>query len=126
MSESTTELLRRRILNALAVSSGAGRRLRRRAFSGVESLEDRRLLSAVTPQVDTTPVYDRSKAAAAGMVQSAGTAVVPLDQTFTLNSRPGATKTIYLDFDGNTTSGTIWNTAFTGGASITTPPFSLD
>jgi hypothetical protein len=49
-----------------------------------------------------------------------------LSQTFQLNSLPGATKTIYLDFNGNTTSGTWWNEGFTNGASFTTPAFSTD
>lgn len=50
----------------------------------------------------------------------------PAEQTFFLHSKPGASKVILLDFDGNTTSGTIWNTNFTGGASIVTPPYSTD
>jgi ELWxxDGT repeat protein len=50
----------------------------------------------------------------------------PLDQTFSLNSLPGASKTIYLDFDGHTTSNTSWNSTFTSGAPIVTPPFSMD
>jgi PKD repeat protein len=47
----------------------------------------------------------------------------PLSQTFLLHSRPGATKKIYLDFNGHTTSGTNWNTSFAAGKSIVTPPF---
>src|ERR1041384_1861554 len=46
----------------------------------------------------------------------------PDDQTFLLHSRPSATKVIYLDFDGQTTSGTAWN----GGATIVSAPFDLD
>jgi hypothetical protein len=34
----------------------------------------------------------------------------PLDQTFLLNSKPGANRTIYLDFDGHVVSNTVWNT----------------
>lgn len=50
-------------------------------------------------------------------------AVVPLDQTFTLHSRPGATKTIYLDFNGHLTPGTTgWN----GGQPFNTPAYSID
>lgn len=45
---------------------------------------------------------------------------------FTLHSRPGATKVIYLDFDGHVTSGTSWNSNFTGGVNIVTPPYSND
>jgi hypothetical protein len=33
----------------------------------------------------------------------------PLDQTFALHSKPGSTRTIYLDFDGQTVSGSMWN-----------------
>ncbi len=51
---------------------------------------------------------------------------LPLDQTFLLHSRPGATKVIYLDFNGHTTSNTIWNNAFNNGANFTTPAFSTD
>jgi serralysin len=50
----------------------------------------------------------------------------PASETFSLHSRPGATKVIYLDFDGNTTTGTPWNSNFTGGAAIATPPYSTD
>ncbi|WP_229054033.1 zinc-dependent metalloprotease family protein [Aeromicrobium sp. Leaf350] len=38
--------------------------------------------------------------------------VAPLDQTFTLHSKAGSSRTIYLDFDGHTVSGTQWNTQF--------------
>lgn len=51
---------------------------------------------------------------------------VALADTFLLHSRPGASRVIYLDFDGNTTTGTLWNSNFTGGASIYTPPYDID
>ncbi len=47
-------------------------------------------------------------------------------QTFLLHSKPGASKVIYLDFDGNTTSGTSWNTSYTAGANIVTAPYDID
>ncbi len=50
----------------------------------------------------------------------------PLAETFRLHSRPTASRKIYLDFDGHTTSGTPWNAAWRGGADFTTPPFSRD
>ena len=50
----------------------------------------------------------------------------PLSETFRLHSRPTASRKIYLDFDGHTTSGTPWNFAWRGGADFTTPPFSRD
>ena len=34
---------------------------------------------------------------------------LPPANTFALNSRPGSTKTIFLDFDGYTVTGTAWN-----------------
>ena len=37
-------------------------------------------------------------------------ALVPLPDTFTLHSKPGASKTIYLDFNGHVLTGTAWNT----------------
>jgi hypothetical protein len=49
----------------------------------------------------------------------------PTSQTFILHSRPTATRKIYLDFTGHTTTGTSWNTAFSK-TTFTTPPFSLD
>lgn len=50
----------------------------------------------------------------------------PLADTFSLHSRPGAAKVIYLDFTGHTTVGTPWNTAYAAGADIVTPAFDLD
>ena len=61
-------------------------------------------------------------AVAASVPQAA--APFPLDQTFTLHSAPGASKVIYLDFDGHTTSGTQWITEFTSGDDFTSPAFS--
>jgi PKD repeat protein len=45
---------------------------------------------------------------------------------FQLHSMPGASRVIYLDFTGHTTSGTVWNSTFTGGKNIVTPPFDMD
>ncbi|MFM7241070.1 MAG: PKD domain-containing protein [Opitutia bacterium] len=54
------------------------------------------------------------------------TANQPLANTFLLHSRPGAAKVIYLDFDGHTTTGTSWNSAYAAGAPIVTPAFDTD
>lgn len=71
----------------------------------------------VVPQGATT---------AGGAASTPGTtASYPLDQTFLLHSRPGASKVIYLDFNGHTTSGTVWNSTY-GISSIVSPPFDLD
>ena len=52
------------------------------------------------------------------------TPTYPLDQTFLLQSRPTATRKIYLDFDGHLTIGTPWNNG--RSATLTTPPFTKD
>ena len=44
---------------------------------------------------------------------------------FLLHSNPGATKRIFLDFDGHTTTGTLWN-AQGYGTTIVTPAFDID
>ncbi|MEX1232145.1 MAG: hypothetical protein WEB58_18010 [Planctomycetaceae bacterium] len=49
-----------------------------------------------------------------------------VDDAFSLNSKPGAAHTIYLDFDGYTTSETLWNVFYNAGGNIVTPPFSTD
>lgn len=49
--------------------------------------------------------------------------LAPLDQTFLLHSRPGAQRTIYLNFKGATLTGTAWNAS---GTTITALPFDLD
>ncbi len=54
------------------------------------------------------------------------TAPYPDSQTFTLHSKAGATKVIYLDFKGHTTTGTLWNSSYTAGANIVTPPYDID
>ena len=47
----------------------------------------------------------------------------PLSQTFKLHSQKIATKTIYLDFKGHSTTGTPWNS---GGNTITTSVYSFE
>ena len=49
--------------------------------------------------------------------------LLPLDQTFLLHSKPGAARTIYLNFKGASLSGTAWNSA---GTTINALPFDLD
>jgi hypothetical protein len=50
----------------------------------------------------------------------------PTSQTFQLHSNAGSNFTIYLDFDGHVTSGTSWNSSFTGGQNIVTPAYDFD
>ncbi len=61
-------------------------------------------------------------------VENSATAVASADSTdaLRLHSFPGAQRVIHLDFDGHTTSGTQWNNAFAGGATIVSQPFDLD
>jgi len=47
----------------------------------------------------------------------------PVDQTRYLHSRPSSPLKIYLDFNGHTTSGTVWNTQY---SSFTTPVWGRD
>jgi hypothetical protein len=62
---------------------------------------------------------------------SGGTEVVekgidfPTGDVFQLSSKPGALKTIFIDFDGATTAGTVWN-YYEGIPSKTTWPFDRD
>lgn len=49
--------------------------------------------------------------------------LVSLDQTFTLHSRPGANRTIYLDFNGATITNTAWNS---NGNTINALPYDID
>ena len=43
---------------------------------------------------------------------------------FLLHSNPGATKRIFLDLDGNNTTGTAWNQSY--GTTIVTPAYDID
>lgn len=47
--------------------------------------------------------------------------LLPVDQTFLLHSKPGARRTIYLNFKGATLTNTAWNSG-----TITAAPFDLD
>ncbi len=64
--------------------------------------------------------------AAAGAVSSGPVSSIPSADAFTLHSRPGASRTVYLDFNGHLITGTAWNTSYNAGADIVAPPFDLD
>ena len=53
-------------------------------------------------------------------------AVLPYSSTFTLHSRPGALRTIYLDFDGHRLEGTGWNESYNDGAGWDLLPYDSD
>jgi len=82
----------------------------------LERLEVRNMLSTVVP----------ASGAAGGSEALGDPAPYPLEDTFFLHSNPDASKTILLDFDGHTTSGTVWNTKYNGGSAFTTTPYSFE
>jgi len=59
-------------------------------------------------------------AGAADVTSSQAAATIDTSATFTLHSRPGSSRVIYLDFDGHLVSGTAWNDK-TGGPCATDP-----
>lgn len=52
-------------------------------------------------------------------------AIIDPSQAFLLNSKPGSSKTIYLDFNGERISGTAWNSTL-GQDPIDLAPYDLD
>lgn len=80
--------------------------------------------------IEFTDVNGRTIAACpAPTTQTITTASVPTRMfaeadTFLLHSRPGATKRIYLDFDGHKTLGTWWNSG--RAKAIVTPAYDTD
>ena len=95
--------------------------LRRQPSMGVDR-EGKAMFACDGLKVDTKAVSNALTATTSTMQIAAGTAV----DAFQLHSLPGATRVIYLDFDGHVTSGTAWNTSYTGGADIVSQPFDLD
>ncbi len=98
--------------------SGTDRPFRRRL--SLESLENRVCLSAglpPAPPIDLTPPVETLWSAASGSL--------PLEETFRLESRPQAARTIYLDFNGHVTTGTAWNRS-TGRDRLVSRAWSLD
>lgn len=68
-------------------------------------------------------VFVVDRAAPQGQLDATNTPAeqMPAD-VFSLSSRPDAPRTVYLDFDGATYSGTSWN----GGAEVVSPAYSVD
>lgn len=69
------------------------------------------------------PYPDLKRVATARIPAVAQAPQFPLADTFKLHSRPTASKVIYLDFDGHSTTGTFWNS---GGNTIVTSPYSFE
>lgn len=90
------------------------------------------LLSTLVPTGESSAVEIYKKKTSPAVSQNSATtltalapapAAFPLSSTFQLHSRASATKRIYLDFDGHSTTGTAWNS---NGNTIVTSPFSID
>jgi len=81
---------------------------------------DRRGRLFVEDELETPLPADPASAATSSLQD--GT-LLPLEQTFLLHSRPGAKRTIYLNFRGAVLTNTAWNSA---GSTITALPFDTD
>jgi len=103
-------------------------RLDRRGRVFIVEEMQRPLTNAATPATATTAATTSvPKATVAGATGASpgmldGT-LAALDQTFLLHSKPGAKRTIYLNFKGATLTGTAWNST---ASTITALPFDLD
>ncbi|MDB9456052.1 DUF4347 domain-containing protein, partial [Dolichospermum circinale CS-541/06] len=71
------------------------------------------------------PVHPNRTSNKAQDIISPASAALDLSTTFFLNSLAAANHTIYLDFTGHTTTGTLWNTS-KNITNIVTPAFDLD
>ncbi|MBC8373331.1 MAG: LEPR-XLL domain-containing protein, partial [Planctomycetes bacterium] len=89
-------------------------------LSGDEVIDNYADLICFDPAPDPLPLQPETAFAAA-----VAAATFPLDQTFLLHSNPDASKVICLDFDGHTTSGTLWNSSENNGNDIVSPPYSF-
>jgi len=81
---------------------------------------DRRGRLFVVEELDQPLPATPAPAASTGALDGS---LAPLEQTFLLHSRPGAKRTIHLNFKGATLTNTAWNGS---GGSIAAPPFDLD
>ena len=121
-------------------SAGMGRQVS--GHAACEPLESRALLAlsmlANPATVITTLAADHVEGTVAGHEFCAGPSwdpqiappnivpltTAPLEQTFQLHSRSSASKVIYLDFTGHTTSDTLWNDDTNGP--FVTPRYDID
>jgi hypothetical protein len=75
------------------------------------------------PRADATPLPPVRPTHYAAQ---ATTPLFPYTDTFKLHSLPGAQRVIYLDFNGETVSGSAWNDQYTNGSSFYASPFDTD
>ncbi len=71
---------------------------------------------------DTFPAPPSTEEVAQG---AALTEEIAAEDVFSLHSHPGATRVVYLDFDGHTITDTAWNNS-SGVASLEAVPYDLD
>jgi len=109
-----------KVRNSQSVSLNTSQSLSSLVSSNLQHIAECTCSFCALPPVDPNLVKNQPK-------QSATTvsAALNLSETFSLNSLAGANHTIYLDFNGHTTSGTSWNTSF-NKANIVTPAFDFD
>ena len=81
---------------------------------------DRRSRVFIVEELDTPLPATPASAADTSLLDGS---LQPLDQTFVLHSKPGAQRTIYLNFKGATLSGTAWNGS---AGSLNALPFDID
>lgn len=110
--------LRRQVAKCASVT---GRRKKTMALRSID-LELRTLLAAAISDLKlaNSPKLASTDATASG---PSAAPLFPLADTFKLHSLPGASKTIYLDFNGQSVTGTAWNS---NGNTLTFEPWSLD
>jgi hypothetical protein len=136
----SNNFLRRALGKILSRSDQQQPSLRQRRLF-LENLEDRRLLHA---DLGLSPASSLIAPVGSNKLQDTGLVAIPvhvngiltdgdvtnpfpygIDNTFLLASRPTATKTIYLDYDGHVSTNNIW-TNYYGVSEIVSPPFDLD
>ena len=126
--------LSRKVTRGLDIPAALGDRVAEVALAYGHTEFDFRIIcnkdrDAINADSDARLFYACSILAAEGTGTGTGTVTqpsYPLTQTFLLSSNPSSTKTIYLDFNGHTTSGTVWNTSITSGQNIVTPAYDVD
>ena len=116
---STTPVLPRRLRGPAAVTALGSRLDAVARRNGLTTPQLRHLLRTdpsawVSPSgqvafVDPAPEVAASTTSDATSTGSTAAAAYPTSQTFTLHSRPGADRVLFLDLDGATVSGTQWN-----------------
>lgn len=111
--------VRRTFSAALGLSLLAGAATASMSGSAGPSRSTSRSLESLSVEIDEAERDTSTKV-------SSTTPELATSTTFTLHSRPGSTKTIYLDFTGHTTADTIWNRTYTGGRAFTSAPYDKD